>query len=211
MATAFPYQAFALAKSMPNYAAWIVSFVITLLEISICILIASLIFLDSNEDDIFDEVFVMEGLGEVVRGSSRRHASCWRCIGGTKGESLLLCTRLVALITLAPLHLVPVVGTYAYAYVNGLILARLLHVRWFDHLGLEFSESRVFVKSNEKAYASFGVVASMLELVPLLNFITPVTNIVGAALWAANIEKTADPLLVGPRGFRRGEPKVARH
>jgi hypothetical protein len=37
--------------------------------------------------------------------------------------------------------------------------------------------------------ASFGVVAVLLELVPLASILFSFTNTVGAALWAADIEK----------------------
>lgn len=35
---------------------------------------------------------------------------------------------------------------------------------------------------------SFGVAASMLEMVPFASFVFACTNTVGAALWAASIE-----------------------
>jgi hypothetical protein len=33
-----------------------------------------------------------------------------------------------------------------------------------------------------------------LEMIPILNFFTPITNIVGSALWACDIERYKEPL-----------------
>jgi hypothetical protein len=50
------------------------------------------------------------------------------------------------------------------------------------------------VKQNRLDYTLFGMMAVILEMIPILNFFTPITNIVGSALWACDIERYKEPL-----------------
>ena len=43
-------------------------------------------------------------------------------------------------------------------------------------------------------YTRFGVVGVLFEMIPFLNLVTPVTNVIGSALWACDIERFKEPL-----------------
>lgn len=51
-----------------------------------------------------------------------------------------------------------------------------------------------FVEENRSDYLQFGIVGVLLEMIPLFNLITPVTNVIGSALWACDIERFKEPL-----------------
>ncbi|KAK6414378.1 hypothetical protein LTR95_017744 [Oleoguttula sp. CCFEE 5521] len=45
------------------------------------------------------------------------------------------------------------------------------------------------VEKRKAAYASFGIVAVLLEMIPIAGIFFAYTNTVGAALWAADLEQ----------------------
>lgn len=52
---------------------------------------------------------------------------------------------------------------------------------------LSINQSRKLAWKNREDYILFGMVAVGLELIPLANFIFFWTNVVGAALWTADV------------------------
>lgn len=70
----------------------------------------------------------------------------------------------------------------------------LISISWGHHIhydlefrGFSVSESRRYAWKNRSSYCSFGAVAVALELVPLFNLLFMWTNVVGAALWVADM------------------------
>lgn len=47
-----------------------------------------------------------------------------------------------------------------------------------------------WVEKRKGAYTGFGVVGVLLEMVPIAGILFAFTNNVGAALWAADLEKS---------------------
>jgi hypothetical protein len=60
-----------------------------------------------------------------------------------------------------------------------------------------------FVEENRSDYLQFGIVGVLLEMIPFINLITPITNVIGSALWACDIEKFKEPLS-HPRSYLLG-------
>ncbi|KAJ1566534.1 hypothetical protein HK405_009423, partial [Cladochytrium tenue] len=83
--------------------------------------------------------------------------------------------------------------------------------------GLSFAEAREFVRRRRLAYAAFGTAAAALEIVPVLNCVFVFSNVVAAALWAADLEDAglapepnAGPATaLTPRGDSRPEMRGA--
>ncbi|CAG8590417.1 8391_t:CDS:2, partial [Scutellospora calospora] len=101
--------------------------------------------------------------------------------------ALILLQILTLLITI-PLNAFPIIGTFLYCYINGWIMTwgHQLHY----HLEIkEFSvnQSIRFAWRNHEDYVMFGMVAVALELIPIANFVFFWTNVVGAALWTADV------------------------
>jgi uncharacterized protein involved in cysteine biosynthesis len=87
-----------------------------------------------------------------------------------------------------PLHAIPVVGTILYCYINGWVMAWGHQIHY--HVEIKewsIKQSLSFAWKNRGDYAMFGFVAVALELIPIANFIFFWTNVVGAALWAADV------------------------
>ncbi|KAG8534368.1 uncharacterized protein KY384_001213 [Bacidia gigantensis] len=61
--------------------------------------------------------------------------------------------------------------------------------RYFQLKGWGAREKEEHVKSRRGAYTSLGIASVLLEMVPVVNIIFAFTNTVGAALWAADMEK----------------------
>jgi hypothetical protein len=70
--------------------------------------------------------------------------------------------------------------------------ASSLHSHYYDRKGITAPDAQGIVAAQRGAeYRAFGFVAAMMGYVPVLNFFTALSNSVGAALWAAQLEKTA--------------------
>ena len=82
-----------------------------------------------------------------------------------------------------------------FAYFEGYSDSTQLLSQYWAQKGLETPEAQELVASaHSMDYRSFGAVASMLNYLPVLNWFLGLTNSVGAALWAAEIERKRRPL-----------------
>ncbi|KAJ5794017.1 hypothetical protein N7457_000616 [Penicillium paradoxum] len=88
-----------------------------------------------------------------------------------------------------PLNLIPVVGTVLYIFMQGKKAGPGLHVRYFQLKGWNYTEREEWVKNNRGGYTGLGITSFMLEMIPFASIVFSFTNTVGAALWAADLEK----------------------
>ncbi|KAI9763837.1 MAG: hypothetical protein M1835_007725 [Candelina submexicana] len=88
-----------------------------------------------------------------------------------------------------PLNFIPVVGSVLFVILQGKRAGPSAHSRYFQLK--QWSETRKdeFVHQHQAAYTSFGVASVLLELVPVASIFFAFTNTVGAALWAADLER----------------------
>ncbi|OQE21902.1 hypothetical protein PENSTE_c011G05385 [Penicillium steckii] len=89
-----------------------------------------------------------------------------------------------------PLNLIPVVGTLLYIAVQGKRVGPLLHARYFQLKGWNATQRDEWIQKHRGAYTGLGISAFALEMVPFASIAFSFTNAVGAALWAADLEKT---------------------
>jgi len=87
-----------------------------------------------------------------------------------------------------PLNFIPIIGTFTFILLQGRRAGPAAHARYFQLKGWSASQRDAFVETNKAAYTSFGLVATLLETVPVVNIFFTFTNQVGAALWAADLE-----------------------
>ncbi|KAE8146329.1 hypothetical protein BDV25DRAFT_162706 [Aspergillus avenaceus] len=97
---------------------------------------------------------------------------------------------LLRALILLPLNLIPVVGTVLYAYAQGKKLGPVAHERYFQLKGWNDKEKEEWVKKFRGGYTGLGIASFVLEMVPFASIAFAFTNSVGAALWAADLEKT---------------------
>lgn len=111
-----------------------------------------------------------------------------------------------------PLNLIPVVGTVLYIFMQGKRAGPVLHARYFQLKGWDSTMREEWVKKNQGAYTGcvnsilfpfppaavrsnadyplrLGIAAFALEMIPFASIAFSFTNTVGAALWAADLEK----------------------
>ncbi|MCJ1381446.1 hypothetical protein MMC17_004556 [Xylographa soralifera] len=90
-----------------------------------------------------------------------------------------------------PLNFIPVVGTIIFVILQGRRMGPSAHTRYFQLKGWNSAQKEKHIEENKAAYTSFGVASALLELVPVASILFAFTNTVGAALWAADMEKGA--------------------
>jgi len=96
---------------------------------------------------------------------------------------------LIRYVMYLPLNFIPVVGTVIFVFVQGKTRGQSVHTRYFQLKKWTTSEKESFLKEHQGPYTAFGTVATLLELIPVASILFAFTNTVGAALWAADIEK----------------------
>ncbi|CAF1022238.1 unnamed protein product [Rotaria sordida] len=188
----FPSQANGLSKYMANWISWIISFILTLFEIGIIILIFSSLYIAYYMDVIFDAVWRQETM--IINQNETRERILSTSLSCIKSFLTLIIFRVFLVVLTSPLNIIPIFGTILYIYINGYYYAWSLHCRYFDLIGLTFAQGKHFVEQNRLDYTRFGIVAILFEMIPFLNIITPITNVIGSAIWASHIERFKQPL-----------------
>ncbi|KAM7208950.1 hypothetical protein V8F20_000828 [Naviculisporaceae sp. PSN 640] len=95
---------------------------------------------------------------------------------------------LVRSVIYLPLNFIPVVGTVVYILLQGRSRGSSVHDRYFQLKGWSSGQKEKWLSQHTGPYTAFGLVATLLELVPIASIFFSFTNAVGAALWAADIE-----------------------
>jgi uncharacterized protein involved in cysteine biosynthesis len=178
-----PFQAKALEQLIPTAWAWVVSIVLVVVESAIATLLVGLLYLQAFAlDDIFDRVMAQNGHDITVNKPEH---------GFVRGfyrflhPILYMFTTLLAL----PLNLIPILGQFLFLICCAYFVSWGCHLHYFDLKCMTWSESRNFIKLHWKEYFAFGYVGGMLEAIPVAGLFFMMTNVIGAALWAAHMEE----------------------
>ncbi|KAI0045676.1 hypothetical protein FA95DRAFT_1543543 [Auriscalpium vulgare] len=130
----------------------------------------------------------------------------WAGLAAAQGWVLSFAVKRVLLL---PLHVVPVAGTVAVAAMKALDVARFLHrpvrlrclqstprlpharpyVQYFAAKKMSRPQIAVFIAEHKWDYRAFGFVAALLESIPVAGLLFSVSNRIGAAMWAHDLEK----------------------
>ncbi|KAH6646057.1 hypothetical protein BKA67DRAFT_541049 [Truncatella angustata] len=95
---------------------------------------------------------------------------------------------LIRYVMYLPLNFIPIVGTIIFIGIQGRTRGRGVHDRYFQLKRWSPSRRAQWLEQHTGAYSSFGIAATVLELIPFASMLFAFTNTVGAALWAADIE-----------------------
>ncbi|KAI8722259.1 hypothetical protein NCS52_00369400 [Fusarium sp. LHS14.1] len=93
-----------------------------------------------------------------------------------------------------PLNAIPVVGTAIFIVLQGRNRGKGVHDRYFQLKRWSAPKRSDWLNKNVGPYTAFGLVATLLEMIPVASMFFTFTNTgelvqdVGAALWAADIE-----------------------
>ncbi|ORX93252.1 hypothetical protein K493DRAFT_316106 [Basidiobolus meristosporus CBS 931.73] len=191
-------QTIVLTFIMGPFFAAVVSFILVLIEtFALVFLIVQVFFIDHIQDDIFEKVLVLNGNSLLVKEGAGRKQSLFGKVGSKSSVKLQKAARklspgtLLQYLVTIPLNFIPVIGSAVFFIINGTGLASKLHTSYFDLKGWDKQRRAQFIKKHEMEYYGFGGAALILDMVPIVNVCFLLTNIVGAALWAVDIEKNS--------------------
>jgi len=88
-----------------------------------------------------------------------------------------------------PLNFVPVIGPVLFLILQSRKFGPAAHARYFQLKGMSKNQRDQWVHDRKAEYTAFGIPAMLLEMIPFVGIFFSFTNTVGAALWAADLEK----------------------
>ncbi|KAI5998289.1 hypothetical protein EDD15DRAFT_2245036 [Pisolithus albus] len=88
-----------------------------------------------------------------------------------------------------PLSLYPFVGTVTVAALKCMETAQYLHQPYFKAKKMTPHEIAIFTEERKWDYRLFGFTAALLEGLPIVGLVFTVSNRIGAAMWAHDLEK----------------------
>lgn len=171
---------------LSTFFAWLIAVIFVVIEIFIMTIVFALVTLEWFKDKIFAYVLVKRGYRELVE-NEERHSPFLRVLTSCCRVSILL--RLGLLVITLPLNMIPVLGNLTYAWLNGTLMAWEAHLYYFEMKAFDFDQQKNIIAGRRFQYSAFGMQAMLLELIPIAGAIFMFTNVVGAALFAASIEK----------------------
>ncbi|KDQ58230.1 hypothetical protein JAAARDRAFT_35040 [Jaapia argillacea MUCL 33604] len=96
---------------------------------------------------------------------------------------------IVKRVLLLPFSFVPFLGLLITAYLKALGTAKYLHKPYFEAKKMTRDQVSTFIEERKWDYRAFGFAASLLEGLPIIGLAFTVSNRVGAAMWAHDLEK----------------------
>ncbi|KAJ7583357.1 hypothetical protein C8J56DRAFT_863949 [Mycena floridula] len=119
----------------------------------------------------------------VVHPESRGQSFLTKMVGGYVGRMV------IKRILLLPFAFVPFVGILISAALKALGTGTYLHEKYFTSKKMTERQRALFVEERKWEYRMFGFTAALLEGLPFVGLFFTVSNRVGAAMWAHDLEK----------------------
>ncbi|CAK5266911.1 unnamed protein product [Mycena citricolor] len=95
----------------------------------------------------------------------------------------------IEFILFLPLTFIPIIGGPLYCLALGRRAGPYQHWRYFKLRGFTRMQRDEWIREKRWKYTWFGMVALLLQLVPVLSMVFLMTTAAGAALWAADLER----------------------
>ncbi|PPQ87727.1 hypothetical protein CVT24_008416, partial [Panaeolus cyanescens] len=92
-------------------------------------------------------------------------------------------------VLLSPFHIYPFVGIVVTAAIKAYGMGHVLHRRYFEAKKMTEQQIAVFMEEHKWDYRLFGFVAALLESLPIIGLAFTISNRIGAAMWAHDLEK----------------------
>jgi len=174
--------------------AWITTAALVLSESGTIITALSKNFvINESLIDVFDLVLISEKQSDLVKNG--REVTSVTGDGNHLGKLLkrplsqFSPDAIIKYLMWLPLNFVPVVGTLLFILSQGREQGPLFHERYFQLKSYSKKQKDAFIGLQKPKYLAFGTICILLQLVPGANIIFLFTNTVGAALWAAELER----------------------
>ncbi|KAL8276564.1 hypothetical protein RQP46_011054 [Phenoliferia psychrophenolica] len=98
--------------------------------------------------------------------------------------------RMIVLkVLLTPLSFIPFLSLAVSSALRSLTMGRILHKPYFAAKKMTPLQIELFVVERQTEYRMFGFVAAAMERVPVVGLIFSISNRIGAAMWAHDLEK----------------------
>ncbi|KAH6891650.1 hypothetical protein BKA70DRAFT_1162581 [Coprinopsis sp. MPI-PUGE-AT-0042] len=88
-----------------------------------------------------------------------------------------------------PAGFYPLIVPLGLAWTKALGTAETLHRRYFEAKKMTDQQVAIFMEERKWSYRAFGFIAALLEGLPLVGPVFTISNRVGAAMWAFDLEK----------------------
>ncbi|KAK8866100.1 hypothetical protein IAR55_001251 [Kwoniella newhampshirensis] len=83
----------------------------------------------------------------------------------------------------------PLLAPLLTSFLRAITTGEYLHQPYFDMKGLDNDEIWRWVEERKWAYRAFGFAAALLERMPIIGLFLSISNRIGAAMWAFDLEK----------------------
>ncbi|WVN89115.1 uncharacterized protein L203_104331 [Cryptococcus depauperatus CBS 7841] len=83
----------------------------------------------------------------------------------------------------------PLLSPFVTSLLKSITTAQYLHQPYFDAKNMSNDEIWRWVEERKWAYRAFGFSAALLESVPIIGLFFSISNRIGAAMWAFDLEK----------------------
>ncbi|WWC86434.1 uncharacterized protein L201_001311 [Kwoniella dendrophila CBS 6074] len=83
----------------------------------------------------------------------------------------------------------PLLAPLVKSFLRSITTGEYLHQPYFDSKGMNNDEIWKWVEERRWAYRAFGFAASLIESVPIIGLFFSISNRIGAAMWAFDLEK----------------------
>ena len=101
---------------------------------------------------------------------------------------------------LLPVDFVPFFGMALGAALRSLTYGRLLHKSFFEAKRMSPFQIELWITERQTAYRSFGFAAALMERMPLIGMVFSISNRIGAAMWAHDLEKRQQAIRASSTG-----------
>ncbi|KAI9103341.1 hypothetical protein DFS34DRAFT_646727 [Phlyctochytrium arcticum] len=144
-------------------------------------------YLDPMQDDLFERTLKKEGQQALVSSQPRKKVGIAKAVQRTVDR--FSPSAIAHYLLTLPLNFIPVVGSIVFFIMNGKKMGQSLHSRYFELKGWNSEQARNFVNEKKGGYVAFGAIAFALQLLPVIGIFFSATSVVGAALWAVDLER----------------------
>ncbi|KAG8831495.1 hypothetical protein FRC17_003067 [Serendipita sp. 399] len=90
---------------------------------------------------------------------------------------------------LFPLQLYPFVGQATSAWMRAYGTSRYLHSKYFKSKNMTPQQIATYMEERKWDYRLFGFASALLESMPIIGLFFAISNQIGAAMWAHDLEK----------------------
>ncbi|OQN96604.1 hypothetical protein B0A48_17034 [Cryoendolithus antarcticus] len=162
---------------------------------TLTMVLSKALLIEDSLIDTFDGTLMSRGQSELVARErtvkSGGAGNVMARLGKLAGKPFAKFTpqAIIRYFMFLPLNLIPIVGTIAFVVLQGRRTGPQAHNRYYQLKGMDKTQREQAVEKRKAAYASFGIVAVLLEMIPIAGIFFAYTNTVGAALWAADLEQ----------------------